>query len=1084
MNRIAKFIAASPWLSGVLALLLSSGFGLLASQGMRDLREAERLQQLQTEAERRGIEIMSQTLNGNLMGAVAVLGLINGDIKQEALGKREVNTPQMLSTLESIARVYGADGVFIVTGSGIAGTSWDNSGKPSSGLNLKFRPYYRMAMQGMENVYAAVSIARGDRSLYFTAPIFRENTSWTTAIGAVVARTNLQRVDELLKGKGDIALLLSPQGVVFASSRPEWIGHLAHEPTAERIREIRELKQFGKLFDERMPSALPLSINAPLQRFEDKRFVLTKARVQWNDPAGDWQLVMLEDLDRTVSPAEYGSAGVAAAVLVLLLCLFGFNILRSQIRQQQANALLAQFAEEQQASVARKTRLAAAMVRMQRTDSPAALAAVFFDESHHLFACLQGVLYVSAADVAPDTSASAAEKLQLAGSYACADPVPAEIACGEGLLGQCAIQRQRQLITLDTGRYAMLRSGLGETAPAAVLLAPVQLSEKLLGVVELALAKLPDETQQGQLDELLGLLAMNIEIVNRSVQTGVVLSATRAAEQRIAEQLAFQQALVDTIPYPVFYKDAESRFLGFNRAYEETFAVERDALIGKRVLDLDYLPEADRIAYQAEDEAMIASIGQCKREMKIPFADGKLHETLYFVSAFQRADGSPGGLVGTFIDISEMKQAQSELARLSDAERFNRLAQGREARILQLKQEINTLCLRLSEAPRYATADQQAQPVDDQPELPLGEHLKLVNLNWHATYDCGQPDIDREHHALFAIANQLINATVAGQSPAAIDAIIQQLVRETTQHFAHEEAILQAQGYAELAAHAAIHRELIDKAVHLIGEFKSGRLEAGPFFQFLAYDVIARHMLGEDRKFFPLFQDATDTATAAPAQTAIPGLAELVDLDELQRLFSAFCESVGIAAAIIDLDAKVLASSRWQRACTDYHRVNPDSCARCIESDTQLALKLQDGQDYTIYQCKNGMTDCASPIILEGHHLANVFIGQFHLGPPDMEFFRQQARQFGYPEAEYLQAIADAPVADEKRLPVILGFLSGFARMISTMSLARYRADQAHRRLQQQTEQLHRERIAALSLAEDAEQSRIALEAINKEPQA
>jgi ligand-binding sensor protein len=213
-------------------------------------------------------------------------------------------------------------------------------------------------------------------------------------------------------------------------------------------------------------------------------------------------------------------------------------------------------------------------------------------------------------------------------------------------------------------------------------------------------------------------------------------------------------------------------------------------------------------------------------------------------------------------------------------------------------------------------------------------------------------------------------------------------------------------------------------------------------------------------------------------------LADLVDLDELQKLFTAFCESVGIAAAIIDLEANVLASSRWQRACTDFHRVNPDSCARCIESDTELSLKLQDGQEYTMYQCKNGMTDCASPIIVEGRHLANVFIGQFHLGPPDMAFFRRQALQFGYTEAEYLQAITDAPVADEKRLPAILGFLTGFARMVSTMSLAKRRADAAQQMLAQQATLLQRERVAALSLAEDAEQARIALEAVAKESEA
>jgi two-component system C4-dicarboxylate transport sensor histidine kinase DctB len=1068
MNALSRFVVERPLPAWGLALLAAALVGIATSRQVHDLRAQERLTQLQTEAERRSIEIMAQTLNGNLMGAVAVLGLIDPGIKREARGNLPANNPQVLPTLESIARSYDADGVFVVAENGVIASSWDNAGKPSTKLNVKFRPYYQMAMQGMDNIYAAVSLARGDRSLYFSVPVFSETTNGTQAIGAVVARTNLMKVDNLLRDKADIALLLSPQGVVFASSRPEWIGHLAGQPTPERIRAIRDLKQFGNMFEKAAPAILPLLAQTGRHPFEGRQVAVATAKVQWNDPFGDWTLVMVEDLERSVSAREHKGIGLLAALALLLMGSLFLSMLRSQYRQSQAARQLEVFAHQQEASAAGKARIAAATVHLQRAGTLAALMRAFLEEAHALFGALQGVVYLHKGG-----------ELHLAGSYACGDPPPATLALGEGLLGQCAEERRTQCITVVPEGFA-IRSGLGETRPGCVLLAPIVMNENLLGVVEVALLRTLDADEQASFEELAGLLAMNIEIVSRSVHTEEVLSATRAAEQANAEQLAFQQALVDTIPYPVFYKDADTRFLGFNRAYEECFGVQREALIGKRVLDLEYLPEADRSAYQSEDEAVITSGETIHREVRMPFADGKLHDNLYFVSSFRRADGSPGGLVGTFIDITEMKQAQDELARLADAERFNRLAQGREARILQLKQEVNTLCQRLAETPRYGSADADT-PSGELQDLPLGEHLKLVHLNWHPAYDCGQADIDREHHVLFAIANDLLNAIVAGKSPEDIGRIIDQLVQETTHHFAHEETILEAHGYAGLDAHRAIHRALIDQAVRLIGEFKAGKVEAGPFFQFLAYDVIARHMLGEDRKFFPLFEGATTTTMATAEQTAIPSLAELVDLDELQRLFAAFCESVGIAAAIIDLDAKVLASSRWQRACTDFHRVNPDSCARCIESDTQLALKLQDGQDYTMYTCKNGMTDCASPIILEGQHLANVFIGQFHLGPPDMEFFRQQARQFGYPEAEYLQAIADAPVADEKRLPVILGFLSGFARMISTMSLARYRADLAQQHLQQQAEQLHRERIAALSLAEDAEQSRVALAALSKE---
>jgi two-component system, sensor histidine kinase and response regulator len=179
------------------------------------------------------------------------------------------------------------------------------------------------------------------------------------------------------------------------------------------------------------------------------------------------------------------------------------------------------------------------------------------------------------------------------------------------------------------------------------------------------LLTIPDAVEREQFDELIKLMAMNIEVVGRSTHVRSMLSQTAAAEQAKSEQLAFQQALVDTIPYPIFTKDIEARFIGFNRAYEEAFAVRREDLLGKRVLDLEYLPEADRIAYQAEDEATIANAGKVQREMQIRYADGELHDTLYFVSGFTRPDGSPGGLVGTFIDISKVKHAERELERLA-----------------------------------------------------------------------------------------------------------------------------------------------------------------------------------------------------------------------------------------------------------------------------------------------------------------------------------------------------------------------------------------------------------------------------------
>jgi PAS domain-containing protein len=72
----------------------------------------------------------------------------------------------------------------------------------------------------------------------------------------------------------------------------------------------------------------------------------------------------------------------------------------------------------------------------------------------------------------------------------------------------------------------------------------------------------------------------------------------RAAEQE--RQRQFLATLLDTIPSPVFYKDAEGRYLGCNRAFETFIGSMREDVIGKTVHELnpgdlaDQFEEADR----------------------------------------------------------------------------------------------------------------------------------------------------------------------------------------------------------------------------------------------------------------------------------------------------------------------------------------------------------------------------------------------------------------------------------------------------------------------------------------------------------
>jgi len=491
----------------VLAAMLGLALmvGVLAAWIDMHTSAQRRLDLLQIEARRKSVEIMAVTLDGNLMGAITLLGRTDDGMPREARNTEFVPDPHILDNLREAAQAFGAEGAFVVGRDGIVKSSWDAGGKISSGIDVRFRPYYRTAVAGKANVYAAVSVSQGRRALYFAAPIVEPSDhSW---VGAVVARTDVVRVDALLRGDFEAALLLSPQRVVFAANQPSWVGSLAAEPTAERLAAIRELKQFGNLFDRDDPRLLPFELADGLHAAGGQRRAVASAQVDWNDPAGPWTLVLTEDLASTVPISRSLSVASLAFFITLLFAGMGYRLWQGQRRQQQATEQLREFAARQKASAEFRAQLSQVAARLQRCERLSELASAFLLAAREMFGAMNGTVY-SATLASP-------QRLQLAGSAATAEPVPRWLDLGEGLLGQCALDRRRLELEAPPRGPWMLRSGLGHALPGALLLAPLVRQDELVGVVELALRAPPDAVQDEQLDELLTLLTNSLEILRR-----------------------------------------------------------------------------------------------------------------------------------------------------------------------------------------------------------------------------------------------------------------------------------------------------------------------------------------------------------------------------------------------------------------------------------------------------------------------------------------------------------------------------------------------------------------------------------------
>jgi PAS domain S-box-containing protein len=164
-------------------------------------------------------------------------------------------------------------------------------------------------------------------------------------------------------------------------------------------------------------------------------------------------------------------------------------------------------------------------------------------------------------------------------------------------------------------------------------------------------------------------------------------------------------------------------------------------------------------------------------------------------------------------------------------------------------------------------------------------------------------------------------------------------------------------------------------------------------------------------------------------------LADIIDASSLQALMDEFYKFARVPMAVIDLEGKVLVGVGWQDICTKFHRVHPETSKHCIESDTQLSAGVPDGES-RLYKCKNNMWDIATPLMVGGHHVGNVFMGQFFFDDerPDRELFEAQAARYGFEREEYLAALDAVPRLSRETVAVGMAFFLRLSAMLSQLS--------------------------------------------------
>ncbi len=121
-----------------------------------------------------------------------------------------------------------------------------NRNNPTSflGKNYAFRPYFKQAIAGSPSIHMALAVTSKTRGIFFSYPVYGDKQG--TPLGAVVIKDSIDFIKNQFKqNTGGITVLKDNHGVIFVSSREDWLYHTLWKVSPEEISQIAESRQFG-----------------------------------------------------------------------------------------------------------------------------------------------------------------------------------------------------------------------------------------------------------------------------------------------------------------------------------------------------------------------------------------------------------------------------------------------------------------------------------------------------------------------------------------------------------------------------------------------------------------------------------------------------------------------------------------------------------------------------------------------------------------------------------------------------------------------------------------------------------------------
>ncbi|MEI4469967.1 sensor histidine kinase [Frigidibacter sp. MR17.24] len=312
-----RFRRLPHWLSGAALALAVAAVAILGGSSLFVRHYTDRL---------------AQSGEGTLRLAVAAIGGELGRferlpplIADRSLIRQALADPtpaRLAETNAYLAAVNGPLGttdIYLMRPDGLTiAASNHASPNPFTGQNFAFRPYFTEAMQGRTGRFFGLGTTSLRRGYYFASPVHDGGR----ITGAVAIKVDVEGLERAWDGADYEVTVTDPEGIVFLSSRGDWLFGAFGPLTAETLRAGRETRRYANAVLHALPVTQGQDRDGhALMTTTDGR--ATHRYLVLSAPMAElgWTVRVLLDL----APVR-AQAASATLILMLISCLFALFV--------------------------------------------------------------------------------------------------------------------------------------------------------------------------------------------------------------------------------------------------------------------------------------------------------------------------------------------------------------------------------------------------------------------------------------------------------------------------------------------------------------------------------------------------------------------------------------------------------------------------------------------------------------------------------------------------------------------------------------------------------------------------------------